>query len=206
MPSNMSEQEVVETITRVAQKLARKFRFGYHAYEDIVQEGILEGLKGLEKYDEGRPLENFMWTHIRNRLYNYKRDNYERPDKPCLKCPLYDPHFVKSKNQCAKFVNREDCEPYEAWYKRNSSKKNLMAPIGMSVVNDENEDNLKHEEGVLSLLDFEVLELIDREMPMELRKLWLQMKYGEKILKKYRVKVVEAIREILEVNDIDVKW
>ena len=75
IPSNMTEEEVIETIERVATRLCRKFRFGYHEVDDIKQQASLFAWEGLEKYDEKRPLENFLWTHVRNRLYNFKRNN-----------------------------------------------------------------------------------------------------------------------------------
>lgn len=75
------ENEFIEIVDRIAQRLARKFLFGYHTLEDMKQQCYVEALKGLEKYDKSRPLENFLWIHIRNRLFNYKRDNYTRPDR-----------------------------------------------------------------------------------------------------------------------------
>ena len=38
-------------------------------------------MDAMERYDEIRPLENFLSTHIKNRLINFKRDNYYRPDE-----------------------------------------------------------------------------------------------------------------------------
>jgi hypothetical protein len=38
-------------------------------------------MEALERYDEGKPLENFLFVHIGNRLKNFKRDNYFRHDE-----------------------------------------------------------------------------------------------------------------------------
>jgi hypothetical protein len=38
------------------------------------------GIEALPRYDSARPLENFLYTHISNRLKNFKRDNYFRPN------------------------------------------------------------------------------------------------------------------------------
>ena len=38
------------------------------------------GVEGLDRYDSNKPLENFMYAHINNRLKNFKRDNYYRFD------------------------------------------------------------------------------------------------------------------------------
>jgi len=48
------------------------------------------GVTILEKFDpdKGNSLDSFLWIHARNRLHNFKRDNYSRLDKPCFNCPL----------------------------------------------------------------------------------------------------------------------
>jgi hypothetical protein len=38
-------------------------------------------MEAMNRYDEVRPLENFLSIHIKNRLKNFKRDNYYRPDE-----------------------------------------------------------------------------------------------------------------------------
>ena len=60
--------------------MAPKYVFASYDVEDIQQEAFLIGIAGLEKYDTSRPLENFMYTHISNRLKTFKRDNYFRLD------------------------------------------------------------------------------------------------------------------------------
>jgi len=80
VPEGMSEQEVVDVILRISNRLAPKYVFAGYEVEDIVQEAFIIGIGGLEKYDPARPLENFMYTHINNRLKTFKRDNYFRMD------------------------------------------------------------------------------------------------------------------------------
>ena len=81
VPSNMSEQEVTDTITKVARSLAPKFTFAFYDIEDFVQEAFMIGVEALDRYNESKPLENFLYTHIANRLKNFKRDNYFRQDE-----------------------------------------------------------------------------------------------------------------------------
>jgi len=76
----MTEQQVVDTITKISKRLAPKYVFAGYEVEDIEQEAFIIGIAGLEKYDPARPLENFMYTHINNRLKTFKRDNYFRMD------------------------------------------------------------------------------------------------------------------------------
>lgn len=80
IPKNMTEQEVVDIITKVARSLAPKFTFASYDIDDIFQEAFIIGIDGLEKYDQERPLANFMFAHISNRLKNFKRNNYYRLD------------------------------------------------------------------------------------------------------------------------------
>lgn len=82
MKQNKENPEVTEedykTIIKIAKKLAPRYVFGSYERADIEQEAIIMGLDGLSRYDRARPLENFLFTHINNRLKNFKRDNYYR--------------------------------------------------------------------------------------------------------------------------------
>ena len=89
--NQVDENEFLKIVDIISKKLAYKFKFGYHEYDDMKQQISIFALEGLKNYDHKRPLENFLWTHVRNRLFNYKRDNYQRPDKPCHGFP---PHTL----------------------------------------------------------------------------------------------------------------
>jgi len=82
MKQNKEISEVTEedykVIIKIAKKLAPRYVFGSYERADIEQEAIIMGLDGLSRYDRTRPLENFLFTHINNRLKNFKRDNYYR--------------------------------------------------------------------------------------------------------------------------------
>jgi DNA-directed RNA polymerase specialized sigma24 family protein len=80
IPKGIDQKAAVNTIMKVAKRLAPKYVFASYDIEDIEQEAFLIGIAGLEKYDPSRPLENFMYTHINNRLKTFKRDNYYRLD------------------------------------------------------------------------------------------------------------------------------
>ena len=74
----LTQEQILETITRVAKRLSPKYVFGYFDREDIEQEAILMGYDALTRWDGIRPLENFVYTHINNRLKTFMRDNYYR--------------------------------------------------------------------------------------------------------------------------------
>ena len=80
IPEDINEEEATRVIMKIAKRLAPKYVFASYEVEDIEQEAFLIGVAGLEKYDPNRPLENFMYTHINNRLKTFKRDNYYRLD------------------------------------------------------------------------------------------------------------------------------
>ena len=76
----MTEEQVVATISRISSRLANKYTFPNYEAEDIEQEAFIIGMEAMDRYDELRPLENFLSIHIKNRLSNFKRDKYYRPD------------------------------------------------------------------------------------------------------------------------------
>jgi DNA-directed RNA polymerase specialized sigma subunit len=65
----------------VSNRLANKYTFPNYETDDIIQEAFIIGMEAMNRYDGVRPLENFLSIHIKNRLKNFKRDNYYRPDE-----------------------------------------------------------------------------------------------------------------------------
>lgn len=207
IPKGMTEQEVLEAIDRVANGLGHKFRFGYHGLEDMKQEARMEALKALDSYDASRgKLETFLWTHVKNRLSNLKRNKFERYDKPCLNCPLkaYDPQCLESSNQCTEYDDKDDCKPYYNWSKRNFSKKNIMSPVGMQNVKDEHESRMKEDNDIVeSIYSAQVIALLDVKIPVALRSSWVKLKNDIKINKPERDKLLLSIRQILVEENYD---
>ena len=80
IPEGLDEQYVIDTIYSIAKKISHKYVFTSYQAEDIEQEAFLIGMECLSRYDQVRPLENFLYTHMNNRLKNFKRDNYYRHD------------------------------------------------------------------------------------------------------------------------------
>ena len=195
----VSEAEFLVVLENISRRLANKFKFGYHDIDDMKQQAAIFALEGLEKYDHKRPLENFLWTHVRNRLFNYKRNNYQRPDKPCLTCPLFDKAYKCSANQCSKYKDKSECELYAAWSSRNDSKKNIMQP---SYINDnENIHNsLVKDEFFNSIQNSEIIKFLDQNIQTEFRECYLKLKHGIKIPKQQLNKLKKHITDILKEN------
>jgi hypothetical protein len=193
LPNNVDEKEFVEILHRIVKKLGYKFIFGYHSYEDMYQQAAIFAIEGLEKYDSSKPLENFLWTHLRNRLFNFKRDNFKRPDKPCINCKYYDKDCLKSDNQCTEFAQVIDCPLYKKWYIRNSSKQNIMKPT--SIENEKTIANYREDDLLVDLSNTELLSQIEKELRGEYREIYLKIKHGSKVNKTETRKLQQHIQE-----------
>lgn len=195
--NGIDEEEFLKTVDKITKKLVYKFKFGYHDIEDMKQQATIFAIQGLEYYDKKRPLENFLWTHVRNRLFNYKRDNYQRPDQPCNTCPFFDKNYECSINQCSEYKNKNDCEIFNAWDKKNSAKKNIMKPLAIEHVSEMksslcSKDLIKNKE---------LLKIIDEKIPIKIRSSYLNFLAGQKIPKKEYENLVSAIRQILNIQE-----
>lgn len=86
IPAGLTEKRTVEIISEAARVIGPLYRFGYHSREDMIQQGIMEGVKVLNEnkfqpkataYEDSEKMERalrvFMRVHIRNRLSNYRR-------------------------------------------------------------------------------------------------------------------------------------
>lgn len=76
----MSNEKMTDLIRLISSRLANKYTFPNYDADDIAQEAYMIGVEALERWDGKRPLENFLTVHIKNRLYNFRRNNYYRPD------------------------------------------------------------------------------------------------------------------------------
>jgi hypothetical protein len=190
----IKEEDFLKVLDTISKKLIYKFKFGYHDIEDMKQQAAIFALEGLENYDNSRPLENFLWTHVHNRLFNFKRDKYFRPDNVCVTCPFYDPKNLKSDNQCAKFKNKNDCDIYSQWQTRNQIKKNLMQPVHI-----ENDNSTSHTSTDFTnlLSNVEILSLIENNLSIQYRETYLRLKGGGKVNKQDLLKLRDHISHIL---------
>lgn len=179
-PSGYTEKQVISTIDNIVNMVAPSFKFGYFGIDDIKQEATLCALKALPKYDARRPLENFMYRHIKNRLLNLMRDKYRRNDPPCKTCH-------KSLEGSTSHKDKKYCKKYLSWQARNVDKQRIMSPRDMSMLSDVHEKNTKfYDDGYNNVEIAELLTIINRELDVELRATFLQMKAGENVPKNKR--------------------
>ena len=76
IPNNMTEEQVIEEITNVVNKMCHKYTFYGYEVDDIKQEAWIMCMDAMDRYDSARPLENFLSVHLSNRLKNFVRDNH----------------------------------------------------------------------------------------------------------------------------------
>ena len=171
----MTEQEVLAVIEKIANRYCHKFKFGYFTAEDIKQEAFIIAVDALDRYDETRPLENFLSSHVKNRLINFKRDNYCRQQK-------------------------EDADI--KWELRNNAKKFLMEPLDISNIRDEQEKNMRNENDFIEdIFTREMFDLIDSELPVDLRSDYLRIKDGVYVPKPRRQQIYYEISKIINGED-----
>ena len=185
-PHGLTEEEVMAAMNKAVALLAQTFSFGYFDSDDIRQEAYIFGLESLPRYDPSRPLENFLYSHMKNSLINFKRDKYHRTDPPCKICAEHGKH-----------PDGSICQKYLTWKKRNASKQNLMRPQDIQTADDSNKSMKMNQSVVDDANILECLELIDLNLDVELRSTYIRMRNGEPVPKTKRIKVEDAIKEIL---------
>jgi len=72
----MTQQEVIDQITIVVNRIAPRYTFYGYTVDDIKQEAFIICMDALHRYDNTRKLENFLSVNLSNRLKNFVRDNH----------------------------------------------------------------------------------------------------------------------------------
>ena len=170
VPKGMKKNEFLKIINKICDRYAYKFQFGYFTPDDIRQEAFIIAVDALERYDESRPLENFLAVHVKNRLNNFKRDRYYRQQK------------IKDDNLD----------------QLNNSKKFLMDTLDIANIRDEKEKNMRLEDDFIDKIAIEeLLEIIDEHLDVSLRSDYLRIRDGTYVPKPRREQIIEEITQIL---------
>lgn len=186
---NKLPSEVVEAITEVVNKLAPHFAFSCYTAEDMKQTAWILAIKVYqEKYDGVRPLRNFLFCHLRNRLINFKRDNFRRTESPCELCNR------KPEGGTA-HPDHLFCAKHSEWMHQNNTKVKLK-----------NFWTLKEESvGVFSNLGCEaevdyqdLLSNVDEHLPVSLREAYLKWRDGVKLTRKHKHKLIMELQCLLK--------
>jgi hypothetical protein len=204
VPDGLTEKEILNVIEEIVHRVASRFRFGYHDVCDLEQEARLIALDGISRWDGKRSLKNFLWTHVHNRLFNFKRDKFQRIDKPCLKCPINE--FNKKTKKCKKFNEDylEDCKFYYEWILRNLTKRNLMDTVDFDSIDDRNEHTMwSNDSEILDNLHYgELMEKIKSKIPFLYLEQYNKFISGAKLNSVTKAKIKDLIIKILEEEGI----
>lgn len=192
VPKGWTEAEVLKEIESIVRLLAPSFKFGCYTLEDIKQEARLYGLECLPRYDPSRKLAGFLYSHIRNRLNNLRRNEYYCGECPCKLC--------KGRNDgCTKHDDKAYCEEYRTWIRKNARKQGVVVPNDIGCVDDEKESAMWFIEDLTNNAFLaQILEKIDRELPIAMRSTYLKMQDNVKgVPKNLREQVINKIKEII---------
>ena len=81
IPKGLSEEETIDKINLVVQRISPRYTFASYDVDDIKQEAFIICYNALERYDpKVGPLENFLSINLSNRLKNFIRDNHYKKD------------------------------------------------------------------------------------------------------------------------------
>jgi DNA-directed RNA polymerase specialized sigma subunit len=181
VPNGYSEQEVINIIDKIMSSIARKYSFGVYGVDDIKQEGFILAMDALTRYNGSAPLENFLRIHLNNRLKDFKRDNSFRINSHCTKCATFN-------SECDSCCKRQQTQDI---------KKNLLNPIDIQVINDD--QNTVYEGSLIDTLEMvEIVDRINRRLPVEYRQDYLRVKEGLYVSKSRRLEIEVIISKIID--------
>lgn len=166
---NYTEDEILEIIDNVSSRYAQKYSFGYYEPDDIKQEAFILSLEALEKYDEVRPLENFLAVHIRNKLITFIRNNYYRTD------------YSSAVGEAV-----------------NDSKRKIMNMLDISLVNAENESRMTREFGLNEIYTEELMDILDYNLHPHFREDYHKYLDGFKLTSAREENLLNHLKEIAD--------
>lgn len=159
IPKNMTEQEVIDQINIVVNRMSSRYTFHGYEVDDIKQEAFIICMDAMDRYDQKRPLENFLAVHLSNRLKNFVRDNFyikgEEEKKKILK-----PGSL-SNEECVKYDESVNDDRIDAKSLQNIIDKKLSSEYRadyLKIINDVYVPKKRREE-IISLIK----ELLDEE-------------------------------------------
>jgi hypothetical protein len=186
IPKGYTEQQIVNIITDIGNKIAPNFTFGYYDKDDIKQEIFIFGLEALKRFkpDKGE-LSSFLSKHIKNRLLNLKRDKVARHsnDIPCNDCE-------SKTDDC----DRDSCSIFYEWVRRNAIKRSLMQPAHLGI-------DLEEYVGIYLDKKMEIDDLIakiDMMIPAKYREDYCRYVEGCKMSSIKKQNIISLIKNILE--------
>lgn len=122
----------MKQIEIVINRVAPKYTFGTYGVDDIKQEAFIICMDALERYDQKRPLENFLSVHLSNRLKNFIRDNYYTKDEE-----------EKKRVMRPKYLSGEDVVQYDSSADNKADAKSIKSLVDQHLPSHYRADYLK---------------------------------------------------------------
>ena len=208
LPKDLEEKDFLKIVDSINNQIAGTFPFGSYTLDDIKQEAYLFAVEALEKFDpiKGNPskkrdnvkdrLFNFLRQHIRNRLINLKRDNFERNEPPYKLCPFCNPSVDLKCVECGSEI---DQDKWESWKMKSESKKNLATAMEF------NQDRAEpHRFDPLE--NYEIHKVINDHLPLDLRTDYLRLMDGVNVCAARKEKVQDFVALILRSGVYGEDW
>lgn len=108
IPTGMTEEQVIKQIEVVCNRIAPKYTFYGYTKDDLLQEAFIICIEALNRYEEGRPLENFLSVNLSNRLKTFMRDNYFTGNSKEARKKLAKPAQLEYENKLIGNNNDDD--------------------------------------------------------------------------------------------------
>lgn len=194
IPEGFTEERVVDEIECAVRGLRLRFgsKFAGMNRDDVEQEIRAFAIEGINsgRYEPSRPLAGFLFTHCRNRLLNLYRNLVRRSDFPCKTC--------HEGGSCQD--DGQQCVAYKKWRKRNDTKHQVYAPKGIDLISETR--YVVDAQAENHAAANELSDLIDENLPIELRADYLRLLSGVHVTLSRRIQVQSAVLTILEENGL----
>ncbi len=130
IPDGMTEKEVIDQIEKVCNRISPKYTFYGYTLDDIKQEAFIICMEALNRYDNSRPLENFLSVNLSNRLKNFVRDNHFIHNDDIERVKVLKPAQLDHEN--AVIDKKEDNISYDSMeYKNMADILNIKIPASI---------------------------------------------------------------------------
>lgn len=179
LPDFVTEDEFLKAFNSVITKLVKKFIFTIYDADDIRQEAFIIASEGVFNFNPSYnvPLESFLYTHLYNRLINFKRDNYLRKENNCQECRIINKICIR-------------CQQRE---RLNLIKKSILEPANIDSLTHPtflNEYEKKIDQETI------IAEIIKRLTPNQIQDFY-KIRDGVRINSKKKKYILEVVHQIM---------
>lgn len=196
----MDNEKIIEAVEKFSSYLASVYKFGFYEIDDLKQEAMVRAFQAMNNgtYDESKDLDQYLFMTVKNHFKNIHRKYRQQNKPPCLTCPLYDPGFKSSLNQCVEYADKNDCEPFNSFNNKYKNRLSLLQPSDIATISEDDKNQLVIEYNLLEdLSQTELFDYVDKNISPEIRGDFLRMLSGVKINSENTKRVQREVVAIL---------